>query len=135
MANADKPATKSGKPAGPKVTAKKPTRKNHAAPAAKKSAPATKSATPPTSIAAPRKGAMVEWAYGANRAIGKVLQVFSDKVTKTIKGTDVTRKATPQKPAVLVKTPKGDEALKSSSELKPARKSAAKSARKPAAKP
>ena len=65
-----------------------------------------------------RKVTKVQWAVGAGKAIGKVLQVFRRKVTKTLKGKEVTRNATPEKPALRVKSGRGGEALKSVSELK-----------------
>lgn len=66
----------------------------------------------------PGKGSTVRWNNGAGRAIGKVLQVFRRKITKTLKGTKVTRNATPEKPAMLVRSEGGGEALHSASELK-----------------
>lgn len=68
--------------------------------------------------AAPRKGSTVSWKNGAGLVLGKVLEVFRRKVVKTIKGAKVTRNATPEKPAVLVKSARGGEALHSASEVK-----------------
>ncbi len=85
-----------------------------------KKKPAAKTAVKKTPAKSVAKGDKVEWHYGAGKAIGKVLQVFSDKVTKKIKSATITRKATPEKPAVLVKSDKGGSALKSSSEVKKA---------------
>jgi hypothetical protein len=74
-----------------------------------------------------RKGAKVSWNWGAGKAIGTIVQLFRRKVTKTIKGTAVTRKADPTHPAAMLETPDGKRALKSVSELKRApRKAAAK---------
>lgn len=63
------------------------------------------------------KGEKVEWRWGANTATGKVAERFEKDVTRTIKGTRVTRKASPDAPAYLVEQADGDKALKSESEL------------------
>lgn len=65
-----------------------------------------------------KKGDAVEWTFGKGKAEGKVEQTFTDKVTKTIKGKEITRNASQAKPAALVKQEDGDKALKSQTELK-----------------
>ena len=40
-----------------------------------------------------RKGSKVSWKWGANTAHGKIVERFTSKVTRTIKGTEVTREA------------------------------------------
>lgn len=65
-----------------------------------------------------RKGSPVQWKNGASTAFGKVLAVFRDKVVKTIQGKRITRNATPDKPAALVESDQGGQALHSASELK-----------------
>jgi hypothetical protein len=65
-----------------------------------------------------KKGDAVEWKYGKGKGEGKVEQKFTDAVTKTIKGKEITRKATDEKPAFLVKQEDGAKALKSRTELK-----------------
>ncbi len=67
---------------------------------------------------APSKGAAVEWKWGKGKAEGKVTQVYTRDVTETIKGAKVTRHASPEKPAVDIKTSKGGKVLKSTSEIK-----------------
>lgn len=64
-----------------------------------------------------KPGTNVSWAWGANRARGRVEQVFTSPVSRTIKGARVRRNASPQKPAYLVTQPNGGYALKSHSEL------------------
>jgi hypothetical protein len=64
-----------------------------------------------------RKGSKVEWKWGANTAHGKIAERFTSKVTRTIKGTEVTRNATQREPAYLIKQEDGDQVLKSRSEL------------------
>ena len=66
-----------------------------------------------------RKGQNVEWNWGGNTAEGKIDERFEDDVTRTIKGTEVKRKASADEPAYLVKQSDGDRALKSESELTP----------------
>lgn len=64
-----------------------------------------------------KKGDDVEWKWGKGTAEGEVAEVFTDKVTRKIKGKEVTRNATEEDPAYMVKQPKGTKALKSESEL------------------
>ncbi|WP_299616245.1 DUF2945 domain-containing protein [uncultured Tateyamaria sp.] len=62
-------------------------------------------------------GDSVEWSWGSGTASGTIKQIYTDKVTKTIKGTDVTRNATDDDPAYLIEQDDGDRVLKSGSEL------------------
>ena len=64
-----------------------------------------------------RKGAKVSWKWGSSKAEGKVIESFTEKVTRTIKGTEVTREANKDEPAYLVEQEDGDKVLKSASEL------------------
>ena len=59
----------------------------------------------------------VEWKWGKGRASGKVTSRFTEQVTKTIKGNEVTRKASVSDPAYLIKQEDGDKVLKSHSEV------------------
>ncbi|RYE55457.1 MAG: DUF2945 domain-containing protein [Hyphomicrobiales bacterium] len=65
-----------------------------------------------------RKGSKVTWSWGANSAHGKIVERFVTKVTRTIKGTEVTREASRKEPAYLIEQDDGDKVLKSRSELK-----------------
>lgn len=65
-----------------------------------------------------RKGSKVSWAWGAHTAEGKIVERFTAKVTRTIKGTEVTREASRKEPAYLIEQDDGDKVLKSRSELK-----------------
>lgn len=65
-----------------------------------------------------QKGDKVSWKFGGNEAKGKVVERFTDTVTKTIKGKKITRKASDEKPAYLVRTKDGKKALKSGKQLK-----------------
>lgn len=65
-----------------------------------------------------RKGARVEWSWGAHKAEGKVSESFVEDVTRTIKGEKVKRTASKDEPAYLVTQEDGGRVLKSHSELK-----------------
>lgn len=62
-------------------------------------------------------GDTVEWTWGEHTASGTVTERFTEDVTRTIKGTDVTRHASADDPAYLIEQDDGDEVLKSASEL------------------
>ncbi|MBJ3784673.1 DUF2945 domain-containing protein [Devosia sediminis] len=68
-----------------------------------------------------RKGSRVRWNWGADTASGKVVERFTKKVSRTIKGTEVTREASRKEPAYLIEQDDGDKVLKSRSELSPAK--------------
>ena len=68
-----------------------------------------------------RKGSRVSWAWGAHTASGKIVERFTEKVSRTIKGTEVTREASRSEPAYLIEQDDGDKVLKSRSELSSAR--------------
>lgn len=59
----------------------------------------------------------VQWNFGNGTAKGQIKESFKKKVTKTIKGTEVTRNATDEEPAYLIEQEDGDQALKSETEL------------------
>lgn len=65
-----------------------------------------------------RKGSKVSWTWGAHEAHGKIIERFTSRVTRTIKGTDVTREASRKEPAYLIEQEDGDHVLKSRSELR-----------------
>ncbi len=64
-----------------------------------------------------RKGQAVTWRWGSSTAEGTIAEIFTEKVTKTIKGRRVTRNASREEPAYLVTQKDGGRALKSASEL------------------
>ena len=66
------------------------------------------------------KGDRVSWPWGAGEATGKVTEVFTSEVTRTLKGNEVTRKATYDEPAYLIEQEDGNEVLKSCTEVKKA---------------
>ena len=59
----------------------------------------------------------VEWEWGNGTAEGYIREVFREKVTKTIKGTEVTRNGSDDDPAYLIEQDDGGEVLKLHSEL------------------
>lgn len=66
------------------------------------------------------KGTKVQWSWGNGTAEGKVTESFTDDVTRTIKGSEVTRKASTDSPAYMIEQEDGDRVLKSHSEVKKA---------------
>jgi len=65
------------------------------------------------------EGDRVEWDWGNGTASGEVIKVYTQKQTLKIKGEDVTRDASDDRPAYRIDT--GDsEALKSHSEVRKA---------------
>jgi hypothetical protein len=60
----------------------------------------------------------VEWEWGSGTGQGKVREVFTERVSRTIKGSEITRNATEDDPAYLIE--QDDGVLKSHSELRKA---------------
>lgn len=65
-------------------------------------------------------GSEVQWSWGGSNATGHIQKVYTDDVTLTIKGTDVTRHASESKPAYYISQSGGDAVLKSHSEIEKA---------------
>jgi hypothetical protein len=63
------------------------------------------------------KGTRVRWNWGNGTGEGEVRESFTERTTRTIKGSKVTRNADNDNPAYLVVQDDGDEVLKSHSEL------------------
>ena len=63
------------------------------------------------------KGADVEWEWGNGMGCGKIEERYTENVTRVIDGTEVTRNATADNPAYLIRQEDGDIVLKSHSEL------------------
>ncbi|MGB3546680.1 MAG: DUF2945 domain-containing protein [Saprospiraceae bacterium] len=64
-----------------------------------------------------RKGTKVTWKWGNGTATGKVIETHSEEVTKTIKGSEVTRKGTKDNKALYIEQEDGDKVLKSENEV------------------
>lgn len=62
-------------------------------------------------------GDKVEWNWGDGTGTGEVTDRFTEKVTRTLQGSEVTRDASNDCPAYLIEQSDGDEVLKSHSEL------------------
>ena len=62
-------------------------------------------------------GDEVRWSWGDGEGAGTVIERYTEKVTKDIKGNEVTRDASEEEPAYLIEQEDGDLVLKSSSEL------------------
>jgi hypothetical protein len=63
------------------------------------------------------KGTEVKWKWGSGFGRGKVTEQFTEKITRRISGTEVTRNASTNEPAYLIEQDDGDEVLKSHSEI------------------
>ncbi len=63
------------------------------------------------------KGDPVKWRWGDAEAKGKVRQKFTSRVSRTIKGKKVIRKASEEEPAYLIVQEDGGRVLKSASEI------------------
>ena len=59
-----------------------------------------------------KEGDRVRWTWGDGAAEGTVRERFTERVTRTIKGAEVTRNATEDEPAYLVEQADGDRVLK-----------------------
>lgn len=65
-------------------------------------------------------GDSVEWDWGGGTGEGKITERHTEKVTKTIKGNEVTRNADADEPAYLIEQADGNEVLKSATEIRSA---------------
>lgn len=64
-----------------------------------------------------REGTEVRWSWGNGTARGKVVERFTSDVTRSLQGAEVTRHATEDEPAFLIRQDDGDEILKSITEI------------------
>lgn len=67
-----------------------------------------------------RVGDKVKWKWGQGYGEGKIAELFTKKVTRTIEGNEVTRDASDDEPAYLIEQDDGDRVLKSHSEVQKA---------------
>ncbi len=65
-----------------------------------------------------RKGTRVQWKWGKGIAEGEVLETYTSKTTKTIKGSSVTRNGAEDDKALYIIQDDGGHVLKSESEVK-----------------
>lgn len=66
------------------------------------------------------EGDKVEWDWGNGTASGTVQSTFAEKTTRTIKGSEVTRKGSKDDPALYIEQSDGDNVLKLASEVRKA---------------
>lgn len=64
-----------------------------------------------------REGTQVKWNWGKGTAQGKVVETYSKTVSKTIKGTEVTRNGEKNNKALYIEQDDGDFVLKSENEV------------------
>tara|TARA_R100001369_G_scaffold22674_1_gene41285 strand:+ start:43043 stop:43255 length:213 start_codon:yes stop_codon:yes gene_type:complete len=64
-----------------------------------------------------RKGSEVKWQWGSGEARGKVIETFTISVTKTIKGSEITRNGEIGNKALFIEQKDGDKVLKLESEV------------------
>jgi len=64
-----------------------------------------------------RNGTAVRWRWGSSHATGKVSEVFTRRVTRTLKGAKVTKNGSEDCPAYLIEQEDGTEVLKLHSEV------------------
>jgi hypothetical protein len=62
-------------------------------------------------------GDKVSWKWGSGTVEGVIKQIYTEKVSKTIKGSEIVRNADDDNPAYLIEQDDGDQVLKSNSEL------------------
>ena len=62
-------------------------------------------------------GTAVKWKWGSGIATGKVVEIFIKDITKTIKGSAITRKASPENKAFLIEQEDSAKVLKSATEI------------------
>ena len=67
-----------------------------------------------------RKDQHVKWNWGNGEGKGQVKERFEREVTRTLKGSEVTKNGSDDDPAYLIKQEDGDEVLKLGSELESA---------------
>ncbi|TXF91817.1 hypothetical protein FUA23_01125 [Neolewinella aurantiaca] len=64
-----------------------------------------------------RKGTEVKWKWGNGHASGKVNETYTGSVTKTIKGSEVTRNGSDEDKALYIEQEDGGKVLKLESEV------------------
>ncbi|WP_299670185.1 DUF2945 domain-containing protein [uncultured Polaribacter sp.] len=64
-----------------------------------------------------KEGTNVQWQWGKGTATGKVQETYKEKISKTIKGSEVTRNGEEGNKALYIKQEDGDFVLKLESEV------------------
>ncbi|MDF1728535.1 MAG: DUF2945 domain-containing protein [Sulfitobacter sp.] len=71
-------------------------------------------------MASINEGDKVEWDWGTGTGTGTVQSTFTEKTTRKIKGSEVTRNGTRDDPALYIEQSDGDRVLKLASEVRKA---------------
>lgn len=66
------------------------------------------------------EGDRVEWDWGNGTGSGKVQKTYTQKITRKIKGSEITRDGSDEDPALYIEQEDGDGVLKLSSEVRKA---------------
>ncbi|MDQ7917428.1 DUF2945 domain-containing protein [Mesonia sp. MT50] len=64
-----------------------------------------------------KKGSKVSWKWGEGTATGKVIETYTQEITKTIKGSKITRKGEQGNKAIFIEQEDGAKVLKLESEV------------------
>lgn len=64
-----------------------------------------------------RTGTTVSWSWGNGTASGKVVEIHRDTVTRTLRGSEITRHGSDDNPAYLIEQEDGARVLKLRSEV------------------
>ncbi len=67
-----------------------------------------------------REGSQVSWSWGSSTATGKVTEVHREKVTRSSKGSEITRNGSDDDPAYVIEQDDGTIVLKLRSEVEQA---------------
>ncbi len=67
-----------------------------------------------------RKGSEVTWSWGSSTASGTVTEVHHEKLTRTTKGSEITRNGSDDDPAYVIEQDDGTTVLKLRSEVEQA---------------
>ena len=67
-----------------------------------------------------REGTEVTWKWGSSTASGKVTEIHRSKVTRTSKGSEITRDGSEDNPAYVIEQEDGTTVLKLRSEVEQA---------------
>lgn len=62
-------------------------------------------------------GDTAQWHWGNGTAQGRITQIYKERVTKTLKGSEIVRDGDENNPAYLIEQEDGSQVLKLASEL------------------
>lgn len=65
-----------------------------------------------------REGSKVQWEWGNGTATGKVVSTYTEKITRTIDGSEITREGEEGNKALYIEQDDGSKVLKLESEVK-----------------